>query len=77
MVEHFTCNEDVAGSIPASGSMIKDIRDTITAKEMIEALSLLPPETLIYGEGGAVGVYAPELDDLTYFPDGTPAVTIS
>lgn len=57
--------------------MGRQYRDTTTAKELIEALQLLPPETLLYTEGGYVGVSAPKMEDLSYFDDGTPRVCIN
>lgn len=54
-----------------------DENSTATAKELIEALQKLPPETQLYTEGGCVGVYCPIMDDVSYFADGTPRVVIN
>lgn len=53
-----------------------DENSTATAKELIEALQKLPPETQLYTEGGWVGVYCPTMDDVSYFADGTPRVEL-
>lgn len=57
--------------------MGRQYNDTITAKELIEALQQIPPETLLYTEGGFLGVSAPRIEDLSYFDDGTPRVCIN
>ena len=49
----------------------------VTAAELIDALSKLPPDTVLRTEGGTCGVYCPDPDEIRTAKDGTKWVVIN